>query len=484
MTPETLRARGESFHEELGRESYVTGAGLAAEAHFEAIFERYADLAGAEAAEAARGVPELRAWVVDNGVGRAVAALEDRLHAWEAAATVALADGTVLPYQRVPVEVANAADRGRRLALDAARRAVLAEPTALRTERLERERELIAALGLGDYVAARSALARIDLDALARACERFLADTRELYREALAGRLRRRLGIALGDAQRPDASYLFRAAAFDDAFEGSALVGTARRQLGEMGFDAAAGGRIRYDTEARERKRPRAFCAPVRVPHEVWLVIRPFGGAADYGAFWHELGHALHFSHADAGLPFEHRWLGDNSVTEAFAMLFEHQVAARPWLRRYTPLRGARLAAFVRDQAFARLAVARRYAAKLRHEVELFRAPSLAAGAERYAEILTEATLFRYAPDDHLLDLDEGFYAARYLRAWQLEAGLAAALTERFDEDWFRNPRGGPWVAALMARGQRDDAAALSAEVLGRPLDFGPLAAACEAGLA
>jgi catechol 2,3-dioxygenase-like lactoylglutathione lyase family enzyme len=484
VTPEGLRARGERFHQELGRESYVTGAGLAAEAHFEEIFERYADVAGDEAAEAARAIPALYAWVVDNRVGRAVAPLEDRLHAWEAGARVALPDGTSLPYQRVTVEIANAAERGRRLALDAARRAVLAEPTALRAERLGRERDLLLGLGLGDAVAARTALAGIDLDALGAACEDFLSRTADLYRDTLGERLRRRLGLRPGEAERADAAFLFRGAEFDDAFPAESLVPTARRQVGEMGLEAEAGGRIRYDTEERERKRPRAFCAPVRVPEEVYLVIRPFGGASDFASFWHELGHALHFSHADASLPFEHRWLGDNSVTEGFAMLFEHQVAAPTWLRRYGTLRGERLAAFVRDQAFAKLAVVRRYAAKLRYEIALFRAPRLEAGAASYVETLTAATLFRYAREDYLLDLDEGFYAARYLRAWQIEAGLAAHLTERFDEDWFRNPRAGPFVAALMARGQRDDAAALAAEVLGRPLDFGPLAASCEAGLA
>lgn len=484
MTPEGLRARGERFHQELGRESYVTGAGLAAEAHFEEIFERYADLAGTEAADAARAVPALYAWVVDNGVGRAVAALEDRLHAWEASATVTLPDGTPLPFQRVAVEIANAAERGRRLALDAARRAVLAEPTALRAERLARERALVEGLGLGDFVAARGALAGIDLDALATDCAAFLRRTADLYREALGERLRRRLGLRPEEAERADAAYLFRGADFDDAFPAEGLVPTARRQVGEMGLDAEAGGRIHYDTAERERKRPRAFCAPVRVPEEVYLVIRPFGGASDYGAFWHELGHALHFSHAAASLPFEHRWLGDNSVTEGFAMLFEHQIAAPAWLRRYAPLARERLGAFVRDQAFAKLAVVRRYAAKLRYELELFRAPRLDAGAALYVEALTDATRFRYAGEDYLLDLDDGFYAARYLRAWQLEAGLAALLTARFDEDWFRNPRAGPFVAALMARGQRDDAAALAAEVLGGPLDFGPLAASCEAGLA
>jgi hypothetical protein len=484
VTPEVLRARGERFHQELGRESYVTGAGLAAEAHFAAIFERYADLAGAEASEAARGVRTLFAWVVDNRVGRAVAALEDRLHAWEAAARVTLADGTALPFQRVPVEIANTSDRGRRLALDGARRAGLAEPTPRRAGRRGREEERVEGLGLGDFVAARSALSGIDLDALAAACDAFLARTADLYRDALRERLRRDLGLALADAERADAWFLFRGVGFDDGFPADALVATALRQVGEMGLDAAAGGRIHYDTEERERKRPRAFCAPVRVPDEVYLVIRPFGGASDYGAFWHELGHALHFANADAGLPFEHRWLGDHSVTETFAVLFEHLLLLPAWLRRYSGLRGARLAAFVRDQAFARLAVVRRYAAKLGYELALFRSSSLAAGADRYVDRLTAAMLFRFAPEDYLLDLDEGFYAARYLRAWQLEAGLAAALTRRFDEDWFRNPRTGPFVAGLMARGQRDDAAALSAEVLGGPLDFGPLAAACQAGLA
>ena len=482
MTPEALRSRGEKFHEELGRESYVTGAGLAAEAHFAELFERYADLSGEGAAAAAGDHPVLRAWVLDNRVGRAVAALEDRLHAWESSAMLTLDDGSALPYQRAAVAIANEPDRSRRRMLDRARRASLGEPTALRAERLRLERDLVAPAG--DYVAVRGALAGIDLDALATACDAFLARTADLYRDVLRERLRRDLGLALADAERADAWFLFRGVGFDDGFPADALVSTAKRQVGAMGLDAVAGGRIHYDTAERERKRPRAFCAPVRVPDEVYLVIRPFGGASDYLAFWHELGHALHFAHAGAGLPFEHRWLGDNSVTETFAMLFEHVVVLPAWLRRYATLRGERLAPFVRDQAFARLAIVRRYAAKLRYEVELFRAPGFGGAADRYVEILTAAMLFRFDPEDHLLDLDDGSYAARYLRAWQLEAGLSALLTERFDADWFRNPRCGPFVADLMARGQRDDAAVLAAEVLGGPLDFAALAAACERQLA
>lgn len=479
-----LRRRGEGMCGELGRESYRTGAGLATESHYAEIFGRYPDLADQQAVEAARGHRELLEWVVDNRVGRAVAVLDDRLHAWEAQAVVALPGGDTLPYQRAAIEIANEPQRPRRLAIEAARRAVLKEPAAIRRQRLSLEREMLAALEMGDQIAARSSLSGVDLAALGEACGGFLAATADLYAGTMREVLRRELALAPGAADRSDAAYLFRGAGYDEFFPGSELVPTARRQLAEMGLDAEAGGRIRYDADDRERKRSRAFCSPVDVPDEVYLVIRPFGGQTDYRAFWHELGHAQHFANIARDLPFEHRWLGDNSVTEAFAMLFEHMVFAPSWLARYTGLKGERQRAFRRSQAFALLAILRRYAAKLRYELELHRAPSLEAGAAAYAPLLSEATGFRYAPEDALLDLDDGFYAARYLRAWQLEALLASSLRERFDEDWFRNPRCGQWLLDLFSRGQRDDAAALAGAVLGRALDFGPLIARAEAALA
>ena len=60
-----------------------------------------------------------------------------------------------------------------------------------------------------------------------------------------------------------------------------------------------------------------------------------------------------------------------------------------------------------------------------------------------YVETLSEATSFRYRRADAFIDVDSRYYAARYLRAWQLGALLAEALTEQFNEDWYRNPAGG-----------------------------------------
>ena len=483
MTPEQLRERGESLNQVLGRESYEAGAGLKAETDFTGIFEAYADVASDEAWEAARPVAKLAEWVADARIGRAVAPLDDRLHAWEATAEITLAGGEQMPLQRAGIAIANEPRRERRLAIDQARRRALAEPTAIRTEKLGRERDLLDGLLGLPVVDARRQLSGIDLPALAAQAGEFLARTGDLYRGALAERLTGELGLRPGEADRTDGVFLFRGASFDEFFAADRLVATAVRQAGEMGLDARGGGRIHHDSADRERKRARAFCAPVRVPEEVYLVIRPHGGYVDYRAFWHELGHALHFANAGGDLPFEDRWLGDNSVTECYAMLFEHQLMAPAWLKRYAGMNGARLEQFQRAQAFDLLAIVRRYAAKLQYEVELFSGSSLERGASRYVELLTEATGFRYAPEDALLDLDDAFYAARYLRAWQLESQLRAALVERFDEDWFRNPKSGPFVLELLSRGQRDDAAQVAQSVLGTQLSFAALIQQSEAEL-
>lgn len=478
MKLETLRSRGEAMSQALGRESYEAGAGLAAESHYARIFEAYADLASEDAWAAAEGHPLLMEWVADARIGRAVAPLDDRLHAWESRAELVLEDGERMPYHRAGIVIANEPRRERRLAVDRARRAVLDEPIAIRTDRLGRERELLDELLGLDVVAARQRLSGIDLTALAAQCRGFLDRTRDLHRDTMAARLRAELRLDLGDADRTDGSFLFRGAAYDEFFLPEALTATAIRQTAEMGLDALAAGRIIHDTADREGKRARAFCAPVRVPDEVYLVIRPHGGSVDYRAFYHELGHALHFANAGRDMPFEHRWLGDNSVTESYAMLFEHVLLAPDWLRRYTGMSGDRLDAFVRSQAFALLSIVRRYAAKLIYEMTLQTSASLAGAGAMYAELLTDATGLRYAEDDALLDLDDGFYAARYLRAWQLESLVRARLIDRFDSDWFRNPKTGPFVLDLLARGQRDNAVVI-AEAVGSTLGFAALEGWC-----
>jgi hypothetical protein len=249
-----------------------------------------------------------------------------------------------------------------------------------------------------------------------------------------------------------------------------------------MGLDLEAGGRVILDTGDREGKRARAFCAPVRIPDEVYLVLKPHGGQQDYATFLHELGHALHFAHMRADLPFESRWVGDNSVTEGYAMLFDHLTAKRGWLLRYTGLSRERVGAYLRSGAFEELHMLRRYASKLLYEIELYGGGvPFDALPDLYVETLGAGTGFRYQRADAFVDVDSRFYSTRYLRAWQLQGVLDDALVARFDDDWYRNPAAGPWmVGELFGEGQRELATELSERVAGRGLSFEPLARGLE----
>ena len=117
---EDLRARGEQLSQELGLESYRAGAGLTAETRFAEILERYADVQGDEAWEAARGVRELEEWVLDARIARAIAPLDDRLHAWESSAEIALDGGERMSYQKA--RIAEGSEPARSRARSIARR--------------------------------------------------------------------------------------------------------------------------------------------------------------------------------------------------------------------------------------------------------------------------------------------------------------------------------------------------------------------------
>lgn len=492
MNLERLRARAQSFTEEVSREGYLAYSGLKAEAALQAIYERHANILGddtlAECIERFRsatvGSEDRRAarmmleWLVESRVGRQLAALDEREVALENDAVIRVADGRVIPYQRAAIDIANSGDAADRRALDAARAKVVEDSFApLRLERLQRERDAVEALGIADgYNATFETLSGISLTALAADCQAFIHDTDAMWSSVLDERLRA-FGVPRGEATRADSLALFRLREFDDAFPESAMESVIRRNCAEMGIDANAAGRITFDIGDRPGKRPRAFCSPVRVPEEVYLVLRPHGGQSDYGTFLHELGHALHFGNARADYPFEYRWLGDNSVTESYAMLFDHRMQQREWLQRYTGLNRQRTSAYLRLAGFEELHFVRRYCAKLLYEIQVYSgAVDWKSLPDVYIEILAAATGFQYRRADAFIDLDSRFYSTRYLRAWQLQALLDDGLTDRFNEDWWRNPAAGPWIVGeLFAEGQRESATEVGQRAAGAEISFAPL---------
>jgi hypothetical protein len=482
------RERAENFVEEIDREYYLHLAGHKPELEIEPIYSRHSDLferdSVLELREQADGDGDdgrRRRYLLDLAfgglLGRETRAEAEEIARLEATLEVEDPGGSVL-FRQVYVQQANESDPSRRAALETARDEVLVERlNPLYVAALERSHEICREFGWPSYAAAHGELRGIDLEALAAKTAGFLEQTAELYPGVLGPRLERAELPPLGELGRADLPRLFRAPELDALYPQERLVDSFTETLTGLGLDLAAQENVHLDTEPRPTKSPRAFCSPVRVPQEVYLVVAPVGGRDDFGALFHEGGHTEHYANTGASLPFEFRHLGDNSVTESFAFLIEHLTEDPVWLE-------ARLGVGVGDAADAveqaravKLLFLRRYAAKIGYELELHGPdPDLGALPGRYAELLGAATSVRWPEAAWIADVDPGFYVAAYLRAWALETHWRRALRERYGERWFESPTAGEWLRGLWGQGQRLGADELLAEALGEELDFAVMA--------
>ena len=416
----------------------------------------------------------LREFLTEGIEGDRCRDLTDEMLEVESAARVRV-DGAEIEYRRLPVEIRREAGRGRRQRLEDARLEVVAERlTPLLERSIEIAHGVANELLETDYDDYCETLSGIDFDVLGRETDRLLADTEDVHEDLLDWYRRRALPtVAREDLRVHDLARLLYGPEHLTAFDGTRMVPRIESMVEAMGLDPRAEGRIEYDLEDRPTKAPRAFCSPIRVPDEIKLVLRPYGGHDDYATFLHELGHALHFGYAGRDLPVEFRRLGDNGVTEAHAITFDHLMLVPGFHRRIVEIGDP--SEYLRFAAFRELVMLRRYAAKFAYERSLHSkgpGPELAA---EYAERLGRATGVRTPEALYLDDVDPHFYCIRYLRAWMLSGVLHETLRERFDEDWFLNPRTGGFLRDLWGRGQSQPVEALAADVGVPRLTFGPL---------
>jgi hypothetical protein len=473
----------EQFISEMDREYYLHYAGHKEEFEIEEIYERHAKLFERDVVERlrdglegvsgdeARRARYLLELAVGGFLGRETKREEAELAEREAALELDVG-GERLPYRQSAVTQANEPDPERRAAIEEARlEALERELNPLHLSALERSHELARELGWASYRAMYEDLKQIDLAALERQTGAFLAATADAYGPSVEPHLRRQVGLGLDELHRADLPYFFRARGFDGLFPSDRLIPALEQTLAGLGIALDRQKNVRLDTEQRPLKSPRAFCAPVHVPGEVYLVIPRHGGRDDFAALFHEAGHTEHYAHVDASLPFEFRHLGDNSVTEGFAFLLEHLTEDPAWLAAILGVTDA--GDYVGYTRASKLVFLRRYAAKLSYELELHAGTRpLSDMPGLYAGLLGDAVGVAWPSRTWLSDVDGGYYAANYLRAWAFETRLRKLLRERFGREWFAEPGAGELLRGIWSEGQRLNADELLDQVTGERIDF------------
>jgi hypothetical protein len=484
---DAYRQRAERFLGELDLEHYRHYAGLKADCDSSSIYGRYAELFTRETVDTLHGLyleavdddarrrsSYLLNFATDGFLGEATKELSDEIANLEGRATIEV-DGEEIGYRFSSVVQANEADGDRRRRIHEARLQLTVDTLNPRyEERWRTLHDLVRELGYTDYRELYSQAQGVDFGLLRAEMETFLQETEGLYQRTLDRVVREKLGFGREELHVADLPFLIRAPEYDHVFKEDGLVPTFAQVLADMGVDLAAQSNVHVDAEARELKSPRAFCSPVRVPDEIYLVVMPKGGQDDYQALLHEGGHTEHFAHTRPDLPFEYRYLGDNAVTEGFAFILDHLVLNAGWLEAYLDYADSQ--GFLKFAYLVELYFLRRYAGKLAYETELHvQKGPLGHMAERYHALLSDAVQVDTPAANFLVDVDDGFYSANYVRAWMLEGAFRMLLQDRFGMEWFREPEAAAWLKELWSHGQAFTADQLLLKNGGGRLDTGPL---------
>jgi hypothetical protein len=473
---DALSADADRFLTELDEESYLHFAGLKETFDIAPIYERHERLTQLDTAlrlgasvNGDRRRRELWKFACSGYLGNFVSEQDERVAELEATLT-ATVDGEEIPFRMLRPRQMNEENRDVRERIETARSELTDEHlNALQLQKAQVVQRETRRLGADNYADLHRSFG-FPLDDLAEQCRRLLAATEDLWVEAGDRFFRSRIDIGLAEIKRWDVGRAWRGAAWDAAFPPDQMIPALEGTLADLGIDLHAQKNVELDLEDRPSKDPRAFCSPIEVPGRVVLVLKPQGGPDDWSVLFHEAGHTEHFAHTDSSLSPEEKRLGDNAVTEGWAMLLEHLTTDPVWLERRLDF--PRPYEFAAEGAVQLLWLVRRYCAKLLYELEFHTADDLTALQPRYVELLSDATKVEPAASDYLSDIDEGFYATEYLRAWAFEAQLRAYLRERFGNAWFSRREAGSLLRELWAEGQKPTADELLYEVSGEKLEL------------
>jgi hypothetical protein len=380
---------------------------------------------------------------------RAQAEAEERWRAAEASASGTGPDGAA---SLVALELAIPRERDpeRRRSLAAAAEAALGAAASVREEATELHARARAEVGLspdwGAVVLGDAALSASD----------------DAWQDVLPYTARRELGgVPAAGLGRADLLRALALTRWDGLFRPGMLALAVKLTLEGLGLDV---GKLRIDDAGRPGQWPGAHAVGRRIS------LRPRGGGGDWQDLLAALGRAL----GAAAAPPSRR---DPDLGEALAWILGSLALEERWLADRADVEKPVARDVIRALSLRRLSALRIDGAVLRVAAEVERGLSGAAWREAHRAALHAATTAAWEGARASRDGDADRLAAR-VRGAEAGEALRRTLVERFDEDWWRNPRTAPHLAGLLAAGRLPPAAekpegGLAAAYLAGKLDGG-----------
>jgi hypothetical protein len=374
------------------------------------------------------------------------------------------------PIRAVERELGRGRGRGERADMEAALAMAEAQLDGARTAAFDASLEALGELDAGEPEAAAAQLhARgwaLDGDTkrfagpteIAAACEKLLAKTDALAQDLGGWLLERHTGARPfpGDAERHDLLHLIRAPRCSPAFPRGEMLRTCRRWSEAWRLDLNAGKAIKLDASSDDERplaREGAQAFAIDPPDEARIQLFSEEGPWALGELLSALGAAQLFVAPPGSAPPEDLHLYEAALPIASGALFSGLLRDDEFRRRCAkvelPIDDAR------SLAVAHLFELRIAAARTLASLEALRSGLGGKASQAHRELFARAAISSLPAGLALRGLDP------FLSPWAKIRGLAFAararsfLRDRFDSDWWRNPRALQSVRGLWGRGGR-----------------------------
>jgi hypothetical protein len=395
-----------------------------------ALFQAHGQAAHRDTARALgqAGAKDLADLVAALRTERSQAAEEEAWRAAESAAVVVGPTGPV-PLAEAQLAVVRERDRTRRRMLGLG--VAMASSSNGRDAAAEKRARARAEVGLTP-----------DWDGVLEA-DALLATSDDAYRDVLRWTTRRECELTPapdGDLERADLLYALSLRRWDGLFPDGMLAIVLERSLAALRLDLR---RIRIDDDRRPGQWPGAHAFETRV------ALRRQGGAADWLGLLEAVGQALAAGH----LPPHRR---PPAAPFTLGSLLSGLLLDARFLAERVDCDRKHAADLIRALALRQLFALRARAAAFRVASEVERGVAGAAWYDLYREAMSLATGAAWPAGLAARDADAG-RAAAVLRGAARAERLRRSLVERFDDDWWKNPRSADALAIAVDRGSDGD---------------------------
>ena len=294
----------------------------------------------------------------------------------------------------------------------------------------------------------------IDYRGLVALVQPFLTKTEHVYRRMMNDFLLEHAGVNLDRAEIHDVAFSFGLPSYDEFFPQDKLISVLDKTFAGMGINVYDQGNVVIDLEDRPEKQRRTNFSYVKIPGDGRISVCPTTPIEDYKDGLHEYAHLGQCMFTSPTLPFEYRALGDKSVSEAYAFLFESLMRNPSWLKKVMKIKKPE--ELVQVNLMQELATTRYFAAIHQYEVEL-RQNGLDRMPDVFDQVVNGIMICKRPKEMFLEEVvrRDAFYMADYIMASMASSTLREYLTEQYGKNWFMKPRAGNLLKTLWSFGQQ-----------------------------